>query len=123
MPVTVPSPAAADNERARRARVAVAGATGYAGQELVRILARHPAVTLTAAEISKLLPEDAHAATPDNTLRAQRESSERDVIQKELERAGWNVTLASKSLGIDRAHLHRKMKRLGIERPGGSRDE
>jgi N-acetyl-gamma-glutamyl-phosphate reductase len=32
-----------------RTRVAVAGATGYAGQELVRILARHPAVTLTAA--------------------------------------------------------------------------
>jgi N-acetyl-gamma-glutamyl-phosphate reductase len=27
----------------------VAGATGYAGQELVRLLARHPAVTLTAA--------------------------------------------------------------------------
>jgi len=34
---------------ARRTRVAIAGATGYAGQELVRILARHPAVTLTAA--------------------------------------------------------------------------
>ena len=34
---------------ARRTHVAVAGATGYAGQELVRILARHPAVTLTAA--------------------------------------------------------------------------
>jgi N-acetyl-gamma-glutamyl-phosphate reductase len=30
-------------------RVAVAGATGYAGQELLRLLARHPAVTLTAA--------------------------------------------------------------------------
>jgi N-acetyl-gamma-glutamyl-phosphate reductase len=30
-------------------RVAIAGATGYAGQELVRILARHPAVTLTEA--------------------------------------------------------------------------
>ena len=30
-------------------RVAVAGATGYAGQELVRILARHPGVTLTSA--------------------------------------------------------------------------
>jgi N-acetyl-gamma-glutamyl-phosphate reductase len=29
--------------------VAIAGATGYAGQELVRILARHPAVTLTTA--------------------------------------------------------------------------
>ena len=34
---------------ARRTRVAVAGATGYAGQELVRLLARHPAVALTAA--------------------------------------------------------------------------
>jgi N-acetyl-gamma-glutamyl-phosphate reductase len=31
------------------ARVAIAGATGYAGQELVRILARHPAVELSAA--------------------------------------------------------------------------
>jgi N-acetyl-gamma-glutamyl-phosphate reductase len=33
----------------RLTRVAIAGATGYAGQELVRILARHPAVTLTTA--------------------------------------------------------------------------
>ena len=32
-----------------RPRVAVAGATGYAGQELVRLLARHPAVRLTEA--------------------------------------------------------------------------
>src|SRR5947207_14918715 len=30
-------------------RVAVAGATGYTGQELLRLLGRHPAVTLTAA--------------------------------------------------------------------------
>jgi len=33
----------------RLTRVAIAGATGYAGQELVRLLARHPRVTLTAA--------------------------------------------------------------------------
>jgi N-acetyl-gamma-glutamyl-phosphate reductase len=32
-----------------RARVAVAGATGYTGQELLRLLSRHAAVTLTAA--------------------------------------------------------------------------
>src|SRR3954463_1567394 len=32
-----------------RARVAVAGATGYTGQELLRLLSRHPAVSLTAA--------------------------------------------------------------------------
>ncbi len=36
----------------RTARVAVAGATGYAGQELLRLLARHPAVRITAATSS-----------------------------------------------------------------------
>jgi N-acetyl-gamma-glutamyl-phosphate reductase len=44
--------AASTSQRAAdgvRTRVAIAGATGYAGQELVRLLARHPAVTLTAA--------------------------------------------------------------------------
>src|SRR4051812_13453683 len=41
---------AADAAAARpAARVAVAGATGYTGQELLRLLSRHPAVTLTAA--------------------------------------------------------------------------
>lgn len=32
-----------------RIRVAVAGATGFAGQELIRLLARHPNVTIAAA--------------------------------------------------------------------------
>src|SRR5450755_3101675 len=32
-----------------RARVAVAGATGFTGQELLRLLSRHPAVELTTA--------------------------------------------------------------------------
>src|SRR4029453_9947822 len=34
-------------------RIAVIGATGFAGQELVRILARHPRVTLTVATASQ----------------------------------------------------------------------
>ena len=40
-----------DEQRHRNeaAAVAIAGATGYAGQELVRLLARHPAATLVAA--------------------------------------------------------------------------
>jgi N-acetyl-gamma-glutamyl-phosphate reductase len=50
MPIAAPLAAdAAAAAAAPRTRVAVAGATGYAGQELVRLLARHPAVTLTAA--------------------------------------------------------------------------
>jgi N-acetyl-gamma-glutamyl-phosphate reductase len=45
------APGTADEALARTAltRVAIAGATGYTGQELVRILSHHPAVTLSAA--------------------------------------------------------------------------
>jgi N-acetyl-gamma-glutamyl-phosphate reductase len=52
--MTMAAPLASDTAAAgtARTRVAVAGATGFAGQELVRILARHPAVTLTAAMAS-----------------------------------------------------------------------
>jgi N-acetyl-gamma-glutamyl-phosphate reductase len=50
MPIAAPLTAeSSDAARGARTRVAIAGATGYAGQELVRLLARHPAVTLTAA--------------------------------------------------------------------------
>ena len=39
-----------DQRRTRKiVRVAVAGASGFAGQELMRLLARHPNVTITAA--------------------------------------------------------------------------
>jgi len=46
------------------ARVAVAGATGYTGQELLRLLSRHPGVVLTAAMSS------GHAAGPARRLPA-----------------------------------------------------
>ena len=49
MAATAPDAAERSGAPAPRARVAVAGATGYAGQELVRLLARHPAVALTDA--------------------------------------------------------------------------
>ena len=49
MPIAAPLSSPAGTPPGTRTRVAVAGATGYAGQELVRILARHPAVTLTTA--------------------------------------------------------------------------
>jgi N-acetyl-gamma-glutamyl-phosphate reductase len=49
MALAAPLTSAAAAATRPRPRVAIAGATGYAGQELVRLLARHPAVTLTAA--------------------------------------------------------------------------
>ena len=49
MAVSVSSASVSSSATATLARVAIAGATGYAGQELVKLLARHPHVTLTAA--------------------------------------------------------------------------
>ena len=46
--VTQPVDASSKAVSPAPARVAVAGATGYTGQELLRVLARHPAVTVTA---------------------------------------------------------------------------
>lgn len=43
---------ASDSPSASPIRVAVAGATGYTGQELIRLLARHPFVSLVAATTS-----------------------------------------------------------------------
>ena len=61
---TAISPATAPAGPAARvtARVAVAGATGYAGQELLRLLARHPATTLTLATSSGATPAASHTA-------------------------------------------------------------
>ena len=46
------TPSGPDSPAPAVVRVAVAGATGYTGQELLRILARHPAVRLTTATSS-----------------------------------------------------------------------
>jgi two-component system nitrogen regulation response regulator NtrX len=48
------------------------------------------------------------------TLQQAREAYERDYILKELDRCMGNVSRAAESLGLERSHLYRKMKTLGI---------
>jgi N-acetyl-gamma-glutamyl-phosphate reductase len=48
-PGTRPHATPGHDGQAARPRVAVAGATGYAGQELIRLLARHPVASLAVA--------------------------------------------------------------------------
>jgi two-component system nitrogen regulation response regulator NtrX len=55
------------------------------------------------------------AGREDNTtLQQAREAYERDYILKELDRCHGNVSRAAESLGLERSHLYRKMKTLGI---------
>jgi two-component system nitrogen regulation response regulator NtrX len=43
------------------------------------------------------------------------QSFEREVILAELKRSQQNVTLAAKSLGLERSHLYKKAEQLGID--------
>jgi len=69
-------------------RVAIAGATGYAGQELLRILARHPAVSIASAMSSgasggaaRKLPALAHVWNGDIApFSAETLAAEADVV-------------------------------------------
>ncbi len=48
------------------------------------------------------------------SLQEVREAAEREYILKKLEEAKGNVTRAAEMLGLERSHLYRKMKALGI---------
>ncbi len=50
-----------------------------------------------------------------STLQEAREAYERDYILKELDRSHGNVSRAAEFLGLERSHLYRKMKTLGIQ--------
>ncbi len=49
------------------------------------------------------------------TLKEAREAFESTYIQRMLREEGGNVTQTAKRLGIERSHLHRKLKNYGIE--------
>jgi two-component system nitrogen regulation response regulator NtrX len=48
------------------------------------------------------------------SLQEVREAAERDYIFKKLDETGGNVTKTAELLGLERSHLYRKMKALGI---------
>ncbi len=53
---------------------------------------------------------------PDTPLRSMLESAERDLIHRALEHHQGHVTKTANSLGLERSHLYKKMKALGIRK-------
>jgi two-component system, NtrC family, nitrogen regulation response regulator NtrX len=49
-----------------------------------------------------------------STLHQAREAYERDYILKKIDECHGNVSRAAEALGLERSHLYRKMKSLGI---------
>ncbi len=48
-------------------------------------------------------------------LRDARQEFEKEFILKTLKENDWNVSKCAQILGIERSHLHRKIKSFGIE--------
>ena len=49
------------------------------------------------------------------SLREARAAFEREYIGRKLRERSWNVSKTADDLKIERSHLHRKIKLLGIE--------
>lgn len=58
---------------------------------------------------------DGNAAMTGKNLRDARNEFEKDFILKTLKEHDWNISRAAQILGIERSHLHRKIKSYGIE--------
>ncbi len=48
------------------------------------------------------------------TLHEARSAYEREFILRKLQENQWNMTHTAAALGLERSHLYRKMKTLGI---------
>jgi DNA-binding NtrC family response regulator len=71
--------------------------------------------SIKETHVTPLLSE-AKVVSADKPLSDLVESFEKSLIISELKRTAWNVSQAASRLGIDRANLHRKMRRYGIQR-------
>jgi two-component system nitrogen regulation response regulator NtrX len=95
-----------------------------------RLMILVPRSVITAADVDLLMEPTAltQPSTPvpgqtaalsssGSSLREARASFEREWILKKLEEQGWNISKTADVLQIERSHLHRKIKLLGIEVP------
>ena len=81
-----------------------------------------PGEMITESDVCDALPAKRVAlndpvATEGRALREVMEQLEREVIRTALERNAWRMTATARELQLERSHLYKKVKALGIERP------
>ena len=84
--------------------------------ERLMLLATNGQVDLATVEIA--MPKGSAGASPTfsaGPLAARVDAFEREVILAELKRSHSNVSLAAKSLGLERSHFYKKAEQLGID--------
>jgi two-component system nitrogen regulation response regulator NtrX len=94
------------------ARLSLAGHVGNCNIiERMAILATSERITCESIPMEIRSPAGNAATTSLEETRAQ---AERALIRKALEDSGWNVSAAARTLGIERTHLHKRMRALGL---------
>jgi two-component system nitrogen regulation response regulator NtrX len=81
-----------------------------------RVLILNPrTMRIERKQLPPLTQRAASSVTEDfSTLQQARDAYEREYILKKIEEARNNVSRAAEMLGLERSHLYRKMKALGI---------
>jgi two-component system nitrogen regulation response regulator NtrX len=67
-------------------------------------------------DVESLPAEIRTPALSTSRLHDVRDAAERDRIRETLEQTDWNVSRAARLLGIERTHLHKRMRALGLDR-------
>jgi DNA-binding NtrC family response regulator len=81
--------------------------------------------TVTGDDVRHVLPGPSPgvppappAAVPARTsLKDSLQQAEREIVLKALERNRWQMTKTARELGLERSHLYRKLKALGLRPP------
>ncbi len=86
-----------------------------------RLVILTPEATITADQARTLLPLERSEVggghfQPETPLRDMLERVERELITKALEHRGGHVTQTAADLGLERSHLYKKMRALGIRK-------
>ncbi|HEX7078074.1 MAG TPA: sigma 54-interacting transcriptional regulator, partial [Candidatus Eisenbacteria bacterium] len=84
-----------------------------------RLLIMTDGESIEPGDVEDALPADAGDGPP-SEIKVARDKAERDTIHAMLRECQWNVSEAARRLGMDRGYLHRKIKRYGLARDGGS---
>jgi len=84
-----------------------------------RVVIMHPGVKVSAADLPARGKEEAPVASfrfP--SFKEATDAYHREFIQRKLEEADGNVSRAAELMGVDRSHLYRRMRALGIQNRG-----
>jgi two-component system nitrogen regulation response regulator NtrX len=79
-----------------------------------RLLIMNAEETIGAAHVRAVLPDLPDAGDGDVRLADAVRAFERRAIERAIAEAGGNVTHAAARLGLERSHLYKKMKKLGM---------